>query len=118
MDLYEALKAGTSADELEDKFQEELRAALKRYNAEEDLNDTREELAAEIIDYLALVLGEGFVKDFSVKDIVEMLKSMEKDLKTGYNVIKKLDKNMKASGSLSIDKSDEDIINAFLKGLK
>lgn len=118
MDLYEALKAGTSADELEDKFQEELRAALKRYNAEEDLNDTREELAAEIIDYLALVLGEEFVKDFSVKDIVEMLKSMEKDLKTGYNVLKKLDKNMKTSGSLSIDKSDEDIINAFLKGLK
>ena len=118
MDLYEALKAGTSADELEDKFQEELRAALKRYNAEEDLNDTREELAAEIIDYLALVLGERFVKDFSVKDIVEMLKSMEKDLKTSYNVLKKLDKNMKASGSLSIDKSDEDIINAFLKGLK
>ena len=67
MDLYEALKAGTSADELEDKFQEELRAALKRYNAEEDLNNTREELAAEIIDYLALVLGEGFVKDFLCK---------------------------------------------------
>ena len=47
-----------------------------------------------------------------------MLKSMEKDLKTGYNVLKKLDKNMKASGSLPINKSDEDIINAFLKGLK
>jgi len=118
MDLYEALKAGTSPDELERKFQEELAAARKKYYAEEDLNDTREELAAEIIDYLALVLGKDFVKDFSVKDIVEMLKSMEKDLKTGYNVIKKLDKNMKASGSLSIDKSDEDIINAFLKELR
>ena len=118
MDLYEALKAGTSPDELERKFQEELAAARKKYYAEEDLNDTREELAAEIIDYLALVLGEGFVKDFSVKDIVAILKSMEKDLKTGYNAIKKLDKSMKASGSLSIDKSDEDIINAFLKELK
>lgn len=118
MDLYEALKAGTSPDELERKFQEELAAARKKYYAEEDLNDTREELAAEIIDYLALVLGEEFVKDFNRKDIVEMLKSMEKDLKTGYNVIKKLDKNMKASDSLSINKSDEDIINAFLKGLR
>ena len=118
MDLYEALKAGTEPDELERKFKEELAAAVKKFNDEEDLNDLREELAAEIIDYLALVLGEEFVKDFSVKNIVEMLKSMEKDLKTGYNVIKKLDKNMKASGSLSIDKSDEDIINAFLRGLK
>lgn len=118
MDLYEALKAGTSADELERKFQEELDAARKKYYAEEDLNDTREELAEEIIEYLTLVLGKEFVKDVSVKDVVEVLKSMEKDLKTGYNVIKKLDKNMEASGSLSIDKSDEDIINAFLKGLK
>ena len=118
MDLYEALKAGTEPDELERKFKEELAAAVKKFNDEEDLNDIREELAAEIIDYLALVLGEGFVKDFSVKDIVTSLKSMEKDLKTGYNVLKKLDKNMKASGSLSINKSDEDIINAFLKGLK
>ena len=118
MDLYEALKAGTSPDELERKFQEELAAARKKYYAEENLNDTREELAAEIIEYLALVLGEEFVKDFSVKDIVAILKSMEKDLKTGYDVLKKLDKNMKATGSVSIGKSDEDIINAFLKGLK
>ena len=119
MDLYEALKAGTSPDELERKFQEELAAAKKKYYAEEDLNDTREELAAEIIDYLALVLGEEFVKDLTVNDIFKVLKSMEKDLKTGYDVLKKLDKkNMKASGSLFIDKSDEDIINAFLKGLK
>lgn len=118
MDLYEALKAGTSPDELERKFQEELAAARKRYYAEEDLNDTREELAAEIIEYLSLVLGKEFVKDFNRKDIVELLKSTEKDLKTGYDVLKKLDKNMKTTGSLSFDKSDEDIINAFLKGLK
>jgi len=118
MDLYEALKAGTSPDELERKFQEELAAARKKYYAEEDLNDTREELAAEIIEYLSLVLGKEFVKDFSVKDIVEMLKSMEKDLKTGYDVLKKLDRNKTITGSLSIDKSDEDIINAFLKELK
>ena len=118
MDLYEALKAGTSPDELERKFQEELAAARKKYYAEEDLNDTREELAAEIIEYLSLVLGKEFVKDFNRKDIVELLKSMEKDLKTGYDVFKKLDKNMKVSGSLSLDKSDEDIINAFLKSLK
>ena len=118
MDLYEALKAGTSPDELERKFQEELDAARKKYYAEEDLNDTREELAAEIIDYLALVLGKEFVKDFNRKDIVELLKSMEKELKTSYDILKKLDKNMKASSSLSINKSDEDIINAFLKELR
>ena len=119
MDLYEALKAGTSPDELERKFQEELAAARKKYYAEEDLNDTREELATEIIEYLSLVLGEEFIKDFSVKDIVEILKSMEKDLKTGYDILKKLDKkNMKATSSFPIGTSDEDIINAFLKSLK
>lgn len=118
MDLYEALKAGTSPDELERKFQEELAAARKKYYAEEDLNDTREELAAEIIEYLSLVLGKEFVKDFNRKDIVELLKSMEKDLKTGYDVLKKLDKNMKTTGSLSLDKSDDEIIKTFLKGLK
>lgn len=120
MDLYEALKAGTSPDELERKFQEELAAARKRYYAEEDLNDTREELAAEIIDYLALVLGKEFVKDFSVKDIVEMLKSMEEDLKSGYDVLKKLYSNVdnKTTTFSAKNKSDEEIINAFLKGLR
>jgi len=118
MDLYEALKAGTSPDELERKFQEELAAARKKYYADAELNDTRDCLAGDIIYYLSLVLGKEFVKDFNREDVIELLKSMEKDLKTGYNVIKKLNKNMKASGSLSIDKSDEDIINAFLKGLK
>ena len=56
--------------------------------------------------------------DFNRKDIVELLKSMEKDLKTGYDVLKKLDKNMKTTGSLSRDKSDDEIIKTFLKGLK
>jgi hypothetical protein len=120
MDLYEALKAGTEPDELERKFKEELAAAVKKFNDEEDLNDIREELAAEIIDYLALVLGKAFVKDLTVNDIVEVLKSMEKDIKASSLFLRNLDldKNMKASSSLSIDKSDEDIINAFLKGLK
>ena len=119
MDLYEALKAGTSPDELESKFQEELAAARKRYYAEEGLDDTRGCLAEDIIYYLSLVLGKEFIKDFNRKDIIELLKSMEKDLKTGYDVLKKLDKkNMKATSSLPIGTSDEDIINAFLKGLK
>ena len=119
MDLYEALKAGTSPDELERKFQEELAAARKKYYDEEELDDTRDCLAEDITYYLSLILGKDFVKDFDKRDIVEFLKSMEKDLKTGYDVLKKLDKkNMKVTSSLPIGTSDEDIINAFLKGLK
>ena len=120
MDLYEALKAGTSPDELERKFQEELAAARKKYYAEEELNDTREDLAAEIIDYLSLILGKDFVKDFGKRDIIELLKSIEKDLKTGYDVFKTLYSNVdnKTTTFSAKDKSDEDIINAFLKGLK
>ena len=119
MDLYEALKAGTSPDELERKFQEELAAARKKYYDEEDLNATREELAIEIVEYLSLILGKEFVKDFGKRDIIEFLKSMENDLKTSYDVLKKLyKKNMKTTSSLPIGTSDEDIINAFLKSLK
>lgn len=122
MDLYEALKAGTSPDELERKFQEELAAARKKYYAEEDLNDTREELAAEIIEYLSLVLGKEFVKDLNRKDIVELLKSMEKDLKTGYDVLKTVYSNLDGKTTTfrakTPNKSDEEIISAFLKSLK
>ena len=120
MDLYEALKAGTSADELERKFQEELAVARKKYYAEEDLNDTREELAEEIIEYLTLILGKDFVKDFDKRDIVELLKSIEKDLKTGYDVFKTVYSNVddKTTTFSTKNKSDEDIINAFLKGLR
>ena len=118
MDLYEALKAGTSPDELERKFQEELAAARKKYYDEEDLNATREELAAEIIEYLSLVIGKEFVKDITIKDVVEALKSIEKDLKASSLFLRNLDRNKTFTSSLSINKSDEDIINAFLKGLK
>ena len=74
MDLYEALKAGTSPDELERKFQEELAAARKKYYDEAELDDTRDCLAGDIIYYLSLVLGKEFVKDFDRKDIIEILK--------------------------------------------
>ena len=118
MDLYEALKAGTSPDELERKFQEELAAARKKYYADAELNDTRDCLAGDIIYYLSLVLGKEFVKDISVKDVVKVLKSMEKDIETSSLFLKNLDKNMKASGSASIDKSDDEIIKEFLGFIK
>ena len=120
MDLYEALKAGTEPDELERTFKEELAAAVKKFNNEEDLDEAREELAEEIIYYFSLVLGDEFVKDLSEKDIIEFLKSIEKDLKVSYDTIKKLNLNYKKAGSFNKNKSksDEDIINDFIKGLR
>ena len=120
MDLYEALKAGTSPDELERKFQEELAAARKKYYNEEELDDTRDCLAEDITYYLSLILGKDFVKDFDKRDIVEFLKSMEKDLKSGYDVFKTVYSNVdkKTTTFNAKNKSDEEIINAFLKGLK
>lgn len=118
MDLYEALKAGTSPDELERKFQEELAAARKKYYAEEDLNDTREELATEIIEYLSLVLGKESVKDLTKNDIVEVLKSIEKNIKANLLFLKSLDRNKKATGSFYADKSDDEIIKDFLANIR
>ena len=102
MDLYEALKAGTSPDELERKFQEELAAARKKYYADAELNDTRDCLAGDIIYYLSLVLGKEFVKDISVKDVVKVLKSMEKDIETSSLFLK----------------NDDEIIKEFLGFIK
>ena len=135
MDLYEALKAGTSAEELLKAFHKDLDEANARIAAEQEaaadkeyLADCRECLAEAIIEYAKAFLGEDLDESFSVKSVVETLEGFEKEMEQAVAFSKKLDKilekakneNKKPVGikvtTHSID--DDDIIAQFLKSLK
>ena len=135
MDLYEALKAGTSAEELLKAFHKDLDEANARIIAEQEaaadkeyLADCRECLAEATIEYAKAFLGEDLDESFSVKSVVETLEGFEKEMEQAVAFSKKLDKilekakseNKKPVGikvtTRSID--DDDIIAQFLKSLK
>ena len=87
MDLYEALKAGTSEEELLRAFHKDLDEANARIAAEEEaaadkeyLADCRECLAEAIIEYAKVFLGEDLDESFSVKSVVETLEGFEKEM--------------------------------------
>lgn len=136
MDLYEALKAGTSEEELLKAFHKDLDEANARIAAEEEaaadkeyLADCRECLAEAILEYTKALLGEDLDESISVKSVTETLKEFEEDVKRTVAFSKKLDKilekakseNKKPVGikvtTRSID-DDDDIIAQFLKSLK
>lgn len=135
MDLYEALKAGTSEEELLKAFHKDLDEANARIAAEEEaaadkeyLADCRECLVEAIIEYSKAFLGEDLDESFSAESVIENLKGFEKEAKQTIAFSKKLDKilekakseNKKPVGikvtTRSID--DDDIIAQFLKSLK
>lgn len=135
MDLYEALKAGTSAEELLKAFHKNLDEANARIAAEEEaaadkeyLADCRECLAEAIIEYAKAFLGEDLDESFSVESVVETLEGFEKEMEQAVAFSKKLDKILKEAKSenkkpvgikvttRSVD--DDDIIAQFLKSLK
>lgn len=135
MDLYEALKAGTSEKELLEAFHKDLEVANARIAAEteeaaneEYLTDCREYLAEAIIKYAEALLDENLDESLSVESIVETFKEFEKELEQAFAFSKKLDKIFKKVKSEdnepagikvtthSVD--DDDIIGKFLKSLK
>lgn len=134
MDLYEALKAGTSAEELLKAFRKDLDEANARIAAEEEaaadkeyLADCRECLAVAIIMYAEAFLGEDIDESFSVESVVETLEEYEKEMEQAIALSKKLEILAKAKSdgkqpvgikvtTRSVD--DDDIITQFLKSLK
>lgn len=135
MDLYEALKAGTSEEELLKAFHKDLDEANARIAAEQEatadkeyLTDCREILAEAIINYLEAFLGEDLDESISVESVIKTLEELEKEMKQTVAFSKKLDKMLKEAKSEgkkpvgikvtthSID--DDDIIAKFLKSLK
>ena len=133
MDLYEALKAGTSAEELLKAFHKDLDEANARIAAEQEaaankeyLADCRECLADAIIEYAKAFLGEDLDESFSVESVVETLEGFEKEMEQAVAFSKKLDKMLEKAKdkkpvgikvtTRSVD--DDDIIAQFLKSLK
>ena len=102
MDLYEALKAGTSAEELLKAFHKDLDEANARIAAEQEaaadkeyLADCRECLVEAIIEYAEALFGEDLDESFSAESVIENLKGFEKEAKRAKQAIafsKKLDK--------------------------
>lgn len=135
MDLYEALKAGTSEEELLKAFHKDLDEANARIAAEEEaaadkeyLADCRECLAEAIIEYVKAFLGEDLDESFSVESVVETLEGFEEEMEQTVAFSKKLDKMLKETKSedkkpvgikvTTHSVNDDDVIAKFLKSLK
>lgn len=125
MDLYEALKSGTTSEELEKKFKEELNAAKAKLDKEaetrknEELNKVRADLAMDIRDYLAYLIGEEYADSFSDKDIYDALCSLESNMKEIAALYNDLLVSTKATSkpkenTTKVNKTDDEIIKDFL----
>lgn len=126
MDLYEALKAGSSAEQLLKAFNEDLEKANAKLKEEQEvaeknlLNKSRKELAKVMTEYFKLLFKDMFKDDgngFSEKDIEKILFDFEKNINkvfegTGY--IKNFIELTKANKD---ENDDEAIIRAFLSTL-
>ena len=136
MDLYEALKAGTSEEELLNTFYKDLDEANARIAAEQEatadkeyLANCRDSLAEAILEYTKALLGEDLDESISAKSVTETLERLEKEMEQAVAFSKKLDKILKEAKSenkkpvgikattRSID-DDDDIIAQFLKSLR
>lgn len=136
MDLYEALKAGTSEEELLKAFHKDLDEANARIAAEQEttadkeyLANCRDSLVEAILEYTKALLGEDLDESISVKSVTETLKELEENVKRAVTLSKKLDKilkevkseNKKPVGIKATTRSiddDDDIIAQFLNSLK
>ena len=139
MDLYEALKAGTSAEELLKTFNRDLSAAQTRIDEEkeaeaqaaadkEHLEFCRTILAEAIVDYAEAYCGKEVDDDIlSVEEVEKTLINLEKDMEKTISFSKRMSKffdefkSEKKNPTLKINSSftaDDDIINAFLKSFK
>ena len=124
MDLYEALKGGTSADELVATFTKELEAAkakLKEETEAEQIAYYREDLAEAIYNYISALTGFE-TPSFTVADIEKELKGVEKELVpvltllSGFTSAKEEDYKLFKTESKA--KTDGDILAEFIKSLK
>ena len=121
MDLYEALKAGTSADELIKTFNDDLAKAQVRLKQEskrkELLEKSKKTLTEAIYNYVKAYLGDDFKKEnISIEYIDSLLSNTEKEL----GILLKNNSDNKKSSLKVTNKffDDDDIIKQFLDILK
>lgn len=124
MDLYEALKSGTTSEELEKKFKEELTAAKAKFKAEEEsrnaiLDTLRTDLALDIKDYISYLCGQEYDDLISENDIKNGLIAFEKDVAEFRSLMSALFSKSKSKTKASASKkpeakTDDEIIKDFL----
>lgn len=123
MDLYEALKSGTSADELVATFNKELEAAkakLKEETEAEQISYYREDLAEAIYNYISALIGFE-TPSFTVADIEKELKNVEKELNPVLTLLSAFVEPREEDYKFfktKKTKTDGDIIAEFIKNLK
>lgn len=104
MDLYEALKSGTSEEELLKMFHKDLDAATARITKEKEaeekaaadaeyLSDCRECLAEAIIEYAEAFLGEGSCT-LAIDETINLLKEFEKEMKKAKEFSDKMNETL------------------------
>ena len=138
MDLYEALKAGTSYDELMKKFHEELddandRLTKERTSAKEaeekalELADCRTYLADAIIEYWDALYNE---RPLSLLEVENILKEWEKEIGNNLSFLNSWNEFLTKENTKNVEKKpvtvtitnklfdDFDIFTKFINNLK
>lgn len=131
MDLYEALKSGTSAEELLADFRKDLDAANKRIEQEKKESETkreeiikvyREDLVLALYNYMEVIFDKDLSDTLTIKDLETSVLAFEKELKAVRDIAKfaKFTPKLSKPDSVKIVASakDDDVINAFIKSLK
>lgn len=125
MDLYEALKGGTSEDELKALFEEELKSARSRVQEEAQasrdkkiVDAARANFISAAIDYAEAITGEEDFSDFQ-EELEETLKTYEAEMGAFKDIIDFFGEKF-ANGDASVNvkiSTDDDILKAFIKSL-
>lgn len=121
MDLYEALKNGTTPEELVATFHKDLEAAQKKYDKEAQsdkaLDAARGNLAGALCVYAKALFGEE-MKPTDVYDVEQVLKDKEQEIKDTVKLLNELkemaDNIERRMPKDKKPKTDDDILKAFL----
>lgn len=121
MKLYEALKSGTSAEDLEAAFRKELAAAQEQISKEKNqeinearLKECRDKLSTALSDYASALTGKE--SSISIVDIEKDLLNFEQELTKLTNLTNKL-KSFKVPKNF-VNNDDDVIIESFLNSLR
>jgi hypothetical protein len=123
MELYEALKSGTSAEDLEAAFRKELAAAQEKIATEqnkeaeaEHLKECRDGLSMALYDYICALVGEEKESLVDIDEIEEKLLECEQEMEKLSKLTNKL-KTFKVPEKF-VNNDDDVIIKSFLNLLR
>lgn len=123
MELYEALKSGTSAEDLEAAFHKELAAAQEQIATEQNkeaeaayLKECRDRLSLALYDYAHALVGEKDEHPIGIEEIEKDLLDFEQEMKKFSKLTNKL-KNFKVPKNF-VNNDDDVIIESFLNSLR